>query len=65
MTISELADSTGIDRSVLGRWLSGIRTIRVRQVVLVMRELGLVVISERDFHGPTSNNGFHPRSGRP
>ncbi|QQS08690.1 MAG: helix-turn-helix transcriptional regulator [Phycisphaerales bacterium] len=51
MSISRLAKKSGVDRSVLGRWLSGVRSIRVRQAVLVMRVLGLVVVPGAKIHG--------------
>lgn len=56
MTISDLAERTGVDRSVLGRWLGGVRTIRVRHAVAVMQALGLVVVAERDQRGPSPPN---------
>lgn len=64
MTISDLAARTGVDRSVLGRWLSGVRTIRVRHAVLVMQALGIVVVAERDLRGQTPTPQHH-RQHRP
>lgn len=43
MCILELAGVTGINRNVLGRWLSGTRSIRLDQAMLVAHELGLSV----------------------
>ncbi len=48
MSISDLSERTGVDRSVLGRWLGGVRTIRVRDAAKVMVALGLEVVAERE-----------------
>lgn len=54
MTIGELARRIGVDRCVLGRWLSGARSIRARHAAAAMQALGLVVVAERDFRGQGS-----------
>ncbi len=51
MTILELAAYTGVHRCVLGRWLSGRRTLRVRHLLPVLDELGLEVVAAEDPHG--------------
>jgi len=56
MTISDLSERTGVDRSVLGRWLGGVRSIRVRDAAKVMEALGLVVVSERDHLGKATTD---------
>jgi transcriptional regulator with XRE-family HTH domain len=50
MTIVELAARTGVDRDVIGRWLSGRRTIKLRYLLPIMRELGLEVTVKEDRH---------------
>ncbi|MFN0133411.1 MAG: helix-turn-helix domain-containing protein [Phycisphaerales bacterium] len=62
MHICDLAERTGIDRSVLGRWLSGVRTIRVRDADLVVRELGLVIVVAKEGQNGTSK-GLNHRPG--
>jgi transcriptional regulator with XRE-family HTH domain len=51
MTISDLAIRTGVERNTLGRWLSGKRSIRLSQALLVMSLLRIVVLPERLVHG--------------
>lgn len=51
MTMIRLSEETSVNRSVLCRWLSGTRSIRVRDAIKVMAYLGIVVGSERDFRG--------------
>lgn len=54
MTISELARKTRIGRNILGRWLSGKRSIRLSQAISVMSHLRLVVLPERLLRGQES-----------
>lgn len=43
MTVIELAGRTGVNRCVLGRWLGGSRSLRIRDALAIAAELGLSI----------------------
>ena len=48
LTLRQLQDRSGVNRSTVGRWLAGRRTIRVRDCLAVLDALGMdIVVQER------------------
>lgn len=60
ITISCLAERIGVERTVLGRWLSGQRGLRARDAAAAMDVLGLRIISTTDRVGMEA---YHARNG--
>ena len=66
-TITDVAAVAGVDRSSLGRWLSGQRTLRSSDVAKVLAALHLIVVHERELNhagredhtGPALNGAAH------
>lgn len=59
--IADLAEHTDLHRSVLCKWLSGRRTIRVSLVLRVMRVLDIVAVPREDLVGRDAAEGTDRR----
>ena len=56
-SIIELGGRTGVSRHVIGRWLSGERTIKLKDLLPILRDLDLTVAPREDVRARPSKDG--------
>lgn len=59
ITIVAVAAAAGLHRDVVGRWLAGTRSIRVREALRVTESLGLTVTCSEPGDGTTAGETNH------